>query len=267
MLGDVYLLRKEKTKAAQTYMEITKDYLSLDQTQSAVRILDTIQRKGLHRLNAKQGLSFVALNQLTQIRSNLEQPSAQVIFLGPAQFNQTLEVLEKSRDTLGAILGKEFVDMQFFKGYTDLAKKTSVDQLNYRQQLNAKSLRLIKGQRKFSTIRDFDRIQNINASFNFNSNTSKHLKTIKKKSNSKTQVLMNNNLGRKYQTIAVTNLGIRVDVPVLLFDASDKINEFYKTKGSTKELPKLEMKAGELILNSSISKNQNWDQWRRSKSR
>ncbi len=237
MLGDVYVMRSDPKRASQSYMESIQDHMNLDNLAKAESLHREIVAKRLTTNNTEEDQKMKALARLIKLRNYWEGDHKEITNLDSTRFTQQIQRMEKEYTSFD-LLDKKFVDAQFFKGYTDIAIRIPKTQANYRQQLNSKALQLSKDQTSFSTIKDYNRIQNIKSSFEFTSTSPTKARTIQ------TQTKYDRNTKKdpiEFKTFDIINLGLEVKVPIILYDVSEEITKYYRAEGITKSTPTIEL--------------------------
>lgn len=246
LLGDVYLWKNEKARAAATYAAAIEDYLRLDQIEKAADFLDSTRRREIAAEGSVAFNRLDALEKLILLRKSWQDPSHKILSQNNTSPESQLAELNKDRSDLGRVLNPGFVGEQFFKGYTDLGRNAR--ETNLRHMLYANALELIQDQKDLPTIRDYNRLQDIKASFNSTIQTGQAIEPIKVEPGRRSGYWEEKAKEPGYRTYSIINQDLEIKIPVILYDAGRQIKTYYSRNGVQQKVPNLEIRGKRVVL-------------------
>jgi len=272
MLGDVYinLIERDKPreriqlieKAVDAYSSSIADYLSLDQIRKADRLHSQIRERygGLVAENDKRQL----LNELGSIiawRKDLADPN-NLLIKDEATIKQYLEKVARaekktaifinSKDNKAVDLPSDFVQVQFFKGLSDLGSNFPDTRKKDKQLLYANALNRLKTASDLPSTRDFNRIKDIKFVLEESVDKSREIKTMQMQK--KAVFTYDTGKGGNERVFSVPTFNKNISVPNQLFTLNDQLQDDYKRTDS-KDLVKYKLDQGKFKLKTKDNNN------------
>ncbi len=242
MLGDVYDNLGETEKAVETYGQSVQDYLSLDRIKEAEDL--HAQTKASMSLNATQTKKYEALGTIIDWRKDLMSPNNAVL-KGTTQLNPYLDAVSNAETIAEANLSKNFVQLQFFKGLSDLGSQFGDSRAQEQQIIYANALNRVKDGQDLSSEQDYYRVIAVINSLSKSLEQPKQFETMQMYT--KGNLSYNTAESRKgYKVYEVANLNKEIKVPSQLFTLNDRLQDDYK-KTNTAGLIQYKMNKGVLL--------------------
>lgn len=261
MLGDVYInIIKEDgkpkqritliEKAVDAYSLAISDYLALDQIEKADRLhSESMQKYGGQVLVIKKKQYLSELGNVIRWRKQLADPN-NILIKGRATINTYIEAVGKAENRAVKYLPPEFVQVQFFKGLSDLGSNFPDIRKKDKQLIYANALNRLKTANDLPSTRDFNRIKEIKFVLEESVEQTREIKTIQMQK--KVMFTYESGKGPKSRVFSVPTFNKDISVPNQLFTLNDKLQKDYK-KTNTKELIKYKLNKGQFELKTKDS--------------
>ncbi|NHF58108.1 hypothetical protein FK220_002060 [Flavobacteriaceae bacterium TP-CH-4] len=256
MLGDVYMhidtlnsderkSKEARQKAMKAYSASIKDYLSLDLLRDASALHTDLSNKYRSEMGRARSDSFVALGSVIAWRTQMADPKNELL-RNQKPINTYLNDVNKAAEELGGVLPKEFVEVQFFKGLSDLGSQMSEDRKQEQQLLYANALSQIKEVKELSSPTDFRRINKIKGSLEASVEQRGQLK--KTQMHGKADLSYSPATSKTgFKAYSISTLDKEILVPDELYELNGTLQEHYK-RTNTKNLVKLKKQNGKFMV-------------------
>jgi len=257
MLGDVYinLTRDDRpnqritliAKAVDTYSDAIRDYLSLDQINKADRLQTRcLEQYGSRVADNNKTKLLRELGNLIRWRKNLADPN-NIVVKGETTINRYLVSVNKAEKSAAKNLPADFVQIQFFKGLSDLGSNLSDARKKDKQLIYANALNRLKTVNDLPSTRDFNRINDIKFVLEESVGQTRELREVQM--NKKAALSYDKGKDSNSRILSVPTFKKDILVPEQLFTLNDKLQDDYK-KTNSRDLIKYELNKGQFELKS-----------------
>lgn len=255
MLGDVYIKIsnypensdpiKEIRKAVDSYSLSIMEYLSLDKLKDANIIYSNVIENYGQSMDIKQQASVKSLGSILIWRRQLTDPN-NIGIDGKLTINEYLTKVNNAEKSATENLPADFVQIQYFKGLSDLGSNFPDEMKQDKQLIYANALNRLKKVNSLPSTRDFNRIKDIKSVLEVSVEQSRELKTIQM--TKKASSIYKGGKDVKSKIFSVPTFNKDISVPNQLFILNDNLQEDYK-KINSKDAIKYELnKKGQFEL-------------------
>ncbi|WP_422104207.1 hypothetical protein [Winogradskyella sp.] len=243
MLGVVYDTLGHKIDAVESYAKSIQDYLSLDRIKEAetlhkrIKATKTLSASETKKYDAMEGIISWRKQQISSDNAILKRTMSLQSYL-----NNTSEVQTKAKN--GA-LPSDFVDVQMFKGLSDLGSQLGDDRALEQQIVYASALNKINNVRELSSEEDYYRTVNANNSLLLSLEQPNRIETVQmygKELNYAPDLEKS-----KYNLLTIPTLGKEVVIPKQLILLNRTLQMEYR-KSSIPDLAKYKVIDGRFEL-------------------
>ncbi len=242
MLGEIYNKQKEPVKSIDLYSLSIQDYLSLDQIKEADALGQLMKRKYRAGMNSKQLKVFTAVESIIKWRKNVKSSNNE-LYMNRTQVSTYLSKVTSDEKFALQSLPKKFVQVQFFKGLSDLGSRLSDTKQKDKQLIYANALEKIKDIKTLSSPLDFDRIKTIKIVLEKSVVHPKKLErtqVYKTVNNKSIKAYNTSRLKTDFKTYKIPTLNKEIVVPNQLFELNTALQKYYQIN-TTKEKANLKI--------------------------
>ncbi len=243
MLGDVHSNLGETQAAIDVYGQSILDYLSLDRIKEAEDLYMKI--KTTKPLNDVQIKKYEAVGGIIDWRKEQTSPNNAVL-KETTPLSSYLDETSKAEIKAKENLPKDFVQVQFFKGLSDLGSQLGDDRKQEQQIIYANALNKVKDGKDLSSEQDYYRVIEANNSLSQSLEDSKKLRTMQMYTKGDLTYYTEASK-EEYKVYLIPSLNKEIIVPNQLFILNDQLQNDYK-KTNTTDLIKYNLNKGNFEL-------------------
>ena len=225
MLAEVYRKLDKSELAVDTELKAVQDFLALDDFGQAAGTLDNT-RRFVKQMGQDRYLPLLAeLEMMLQLRQDAFDPDHPLLISDLGVYSYLSEMAQIERQNFKK-LPSSFIQVQFFKTYSDLAGRLGNDRSIQQQILYAEALQKIRNIRTLPSMSDLDRIQKIKNSLEQSFENTNRLPSMQVKQQADL------NYADQYsredvKTYLIPNLNREIEIPLNLFKLRDLIQQHY----------------------------------------
>ncbi len=227
MLGDTYMAIKSWEKGIDTYQEVIEEYLSLDQIKKANNMYKRVTSRYQAHISSRSQPKWDQLANIISLRKELASKENKAITSGENIFTYLTKVSIVETEAKKS-LDKKFVEMQVFKGLSDLAAQIPEERLDEQQMVYSSAFEKIADKNELCSPGDFFRIKSITTSFESKVEGSSRMNVAQM--NRKADLKWNDTGTRTgYKVYQISALKRQIEVPVQLYELNGLIQSDLKT--------------------------------------
>ncbi len=238
MLAEVYQQINRPELALESFLYAVQDHLALDQFKEADELLQNT-RSYLESQNLPKFLSRLEdLAFVLQLRQEWTSPQHPLLAPDASIYGYLTEMAQLDRKNFSA-LPSDFVKVQFFKGFTDLAMQMDSKHKAKQQILYAEALQKIRDLHILPSLTDLNRLHHIKRALEQSLEQPRHLPSMQVKQQADLNY-PSDRLRERVITYVLPNLNREIEIPLALFKLRDAIQNHYE--GDEKMgLPRIEL--------------------------